>query len=282
MAISWLHQFALSDLRRYIPSPIRSSLRRFGTTVGLLDEHALTIGLDTLYETDTFISSYPKSGNTWVRFLIANMHHPSRTITFRNLEEHVPMMKRSPDIVAEMNPPRFMKTHMPHFTHFPRCIYIYRDVRDVAISYYHFAQQHGWHDGTLSDFVRDEWPWTDIWLSWDQHVIQAIEEAERRPDNFLVLQYETMLEQPLAEARRLANFCDLDLTDAELQTAVKDSSFDNLQSIEDEYGHETEDDDVTFFRKGDRRQWESELDTSDQEILLERFGDTLEQLGYQT
>lgn len=280
MAISWLNRLALSDIRRYVPAPVRSTLRTLGTTLGLLDERALTVGLDTLYETDTFITSYPKSGNTWVRFLIANMHHPDATITFRNLEKYVPMMKRSPKRIAQMDPPRYMKTHMPHFDRFPRCIYVYRDIRDVAISFYHFARQHGWYEGSLSDFVRDDWPWQNIWLSWDELVERAIEEAQRKPDRFLLLQYETMLEQPLAEARRLAQFCNLDLDETELQTAVDDSSFENLQSIEEEYGHETKEDDVTFFRKGDKRQWEEELDASDREVLVTRFGDTLERLGY--
>ena len=34
------------------------------------------IELRTLDPDDTFIVSFPKSGNTWVRFLIASMQHP--------------------------------------------------------------------------------------------------------------------------------------------------------------------------------------------------------------
>lgn len=282
MAISWLNRLALSDIRKYIPAPIRTNLRKAGTTMGLLDERALKVNLGTLYKSDTFVTSYPKSGNTWVRFLIANMHHPEKTITFRNLEKYVPMKKRSPERIAQMDPPRYMKTHMPRFEYFPWCVYIYRDVRDVAISFYHFAEQHSWYDGTLSEFVRDDWPWQNIWLSWDEHVERAIEASQRRPDRFLLLQYETMLEQPLAEARRLAQFCNLDLSEEELRTAVADSSFENLQSLEEKYGHETEEDDVTFFRKGERRQWKEELDNSDRKVLIERFGNTLERLGYPT
>jgi hypothetical protein len=175
-----------------------------------------------------------------------------------------------------------MKTHMPHFDQFPRCIYIYRDARDVAISFYHFATQHGWYEGSLSDFVRDRWPWQDIWLTWDEHVGRALDHAQRCPERFLILQYEEMLEQPLAEARRLAQFCELELSEHELRTAVQDSSFDNLQAIEEAHGHETEDDDVTFFRAGQRRQWKDELSTADREVLRERFGETLERLGYRT
>ncbi len=35
---------------------------------------------------DTFIVSYPRSGNTWTRFLIANLLHPQEPVTFANIE----------------------------------------------------------------------------------------------------------------------------------------------------------------------------------------------------
>src|ERR1700724_3111865 len=35
---------------------------------------------------DTFIVSYPRSGNTWTRFLVANLLHPQEAATFANIE----------------------------------------------------------------------------------------------------------------------------------------------------------------------------------------------------
>jgi hypothetical protein len=39
---------------------------------------------------DTFLVCYPRSGSTWTRFLIANLIHPGKAVTFANIEELIP------------------------------------------------------------------------------------------------------------------------------------------------------------------------------------------------
>ena len=43
-----------------------------------------------VYADDTFIVSYPRSGNTWTRFLIANLLHPEVEVGFANIDSFVP------------------------------------------------------------------------------------------------------------------------------------------------------------------------------------------------
>src|SRR5215813_414014 len=45
---------------------------------------------------DTFIVSYPRSGNTWTRFLIANLLHPDKSISFANIETLIPDIRAVP------------------------------------------------------------------------------------------------------------------------------------------------------------------------------------------
>ena len=49
----------------------------------------------SLCTTPTFPVSYPRSGNTWMRFLLANLLAPHETITFRNIENFVPDLHKS-------------------------------------------------------------------------------------------------------------------------------------------------------------------------------------------
>ena len=43
-----------------------------------------------VYPDDTFVVSYPRSGNTWTRFLIANLMHPEKEVSFKNIESLIP------------------------------------------------------------------------------------------------------------------------------------------------------------------------------------------------
>ena len=40
----------------------------------------------TVYPDDTFLVSFPRSGNTWTRFLVCNLIDPYHPVTFTNLE----------------------------------------------------------------------------------------------------------------------------------------------------------------------------------------------------
>ena len=39
---------------------------------------------------DTFLVSYPKSGNTWARFLLGNLLEPDSPVSFKNIEKIIP------------------------------------------------------------------------------------------------------------------------------------------------------------------------------------------------
>ena len=43
-----------------------------------------------VFADDVFIVSFPKSGNTWTRFLIANLLHPEEPATFGNIDRLIP------------------------------------------------------------------------------------------------------------------------------------------------------------------------------------------------
>src|SRR6266705_2696851 len=62
---------------------------------------------------DVFIVSYPKSGNTWVRFLLAHLLAPEKEISFRNIEDYVPNIYKSSRTLEQREGRRYIKTHHP-------------------------------------------------------------------------------------------------------------------------------------------------------------------------
>ena len=89
----------------------------------------------TVFPDDTFLVSYPKSGNTWVRFLLANLIHPNEKVSFSNINRLLP----APGVLSKrflrtLPRPRILKSHEPFDARFKKVIYLVRDPRDVAVS----------------------------------------------------------------------------------------------------------------------------------------------------
>ena len=58
----------------------------------------------TIFPDDVFLTSYPRSGNTWTRFLIGNLVHQNEEVTFLSVERLVPDMYKHSDRVLRNLP----------------------------------------------------------------------------------------------------------------------------------------------------------------------------------
>ena len=92
-----------------------------------------------IFPDDVFLVSYPKSGNTWTRFLIANLVYPEKHPDFANINELIPdpegISKRH---LEQLPRPRYLKSHQYFDPRYPKIIHIVRDPRDVVLSEYYF------------------------------------------------------------------------------------------------------------------------------------------------
>src|SRR3979411_2209391 len=94
----------------------------------------------TVFSDDVFLVSYPRSGNTWTRFLIGNLVHQDEPVTFSNIESRITDIYFHPDHrMRRLSRPRILKSHECFQPHYRQIIYIVRDPRDVAVSFYHHS-----------------------------------------------------------------------------------------------------------------------------------------------
>jgi len=240
---------------------------------------------------DTFIVSYPRSGNTWTRFLVANLLHPQEAATFANIERLVPDAEaQSSRYMRGIASPRTIKSHSYFDPRYPRVIYIVRDPRDVALSYYDFSRKYRHIEDNypleryIGDFVTGRLISAD-WGTWGENVASWVFARGARP-GFLLLRYEDMQAYPERELTRLAEFLRIGASPELLQTTLERSSADRMREMEKTQGKDwvsTKDkrSDIPFIRSASAGGWKSKLRAESVAAIEAAWGNIMAQLGYE-
>jgi hypothetical protein len=277
----WICDLTRGILQRLVPQKERYRIRLALAHAGVLDERAVRLGLRKVYESDTFLVSFPKSGNTWLRFLTANMLHPDEQFDMTNINDIVPDIYRGTGTINDMSPPMYIKSHDSRFNLFPRFVYIVRDVRDVLVSFYHYSCGNGWFKGTLSEYVKRYHREGTDWGYWSDHVTRALEVRRRDPSRSLMIRYEDLIVSPAEVMKNLAIFYGLSASGGLLEQAIEKSSFENLRGAEDaRMEKENAEPGYRFFRKGVSGDWEKSLSEPDLERIYAVDGEMLRKMGY--
>ena len=189
----------------------------------------------TVFPDDTFLVSYPKSGNTWVRFLLANLIYPNETVGFANINRLLPAPGvSSKRFLRNLPRPRILKSHEPFDVRFRKVIYLVRDPRDVAVSEYHFNLKKRYiePDVTLEQFVgRSIKGTTAGYGSWWEHTASWIAARHGNPA-FLLVRYEDLIAEPISETGKIAEFLGIQAGPERLEAAVQRSSADRMRKLE--------------------------------------------------
>jgi len=234
------------------------------------------------FDHDVFLVSYPKSGNTWLRFLLAH-YAMGRSVSLKETNLLIPDIHyNSEDINDKLNP-RIIKTHERYTHKYRRVIYIVRDGRDVAVSYFFHLKKFKRLPADikfcdfLDEFIRGGYFST----SWGKHVDEWLDLA----DNLLLIRYEDMLSNSENVLREVVRFCKLELDETRILDSVAACTIKELRSKEvNEFDNvkelSTSDPKVFFFRKGVSGDWKNYLNTSDNNKFIAAFSKTMTRVGY--
>lgn len=244
-----------------------------------------------VYPDDTFLVSYPRSGNTWTRFLIANLVYPKANVSFLNIEKLIPDTSSQSNRALKRTPrPRIIKTHQ-YFDHrYPRTIYIVRDPRDVALSYYDFQRKYRQiQDGYpleryVDDFVSGRLSSAD-WGTWGENVGSWLYTRGKRKE-FLLLRYEDMLADTEAALARIGQFLGVPAEPSALRRAVELSSADRMRELEkkeqDQWvATKNRRKDIPFVRTSKAGGWKTLLPESCVRQIEASWGDIMTAAGYE-
>ncbi|XP_068629344.1 sulfotransferase 1E1-like [Battus philenor] len=283
---------------------------RYGPKGYLFPREFETVGRDIynmeLRPSDTFVVTFPRSGTTWTQelvWLIKNnfdyekaaetlladrfpfieliMFKKKRDTNNKIGEEKVKAASEALMVSVEkingMASPRFIKSHLPMSLLPPKLldtckvVYVAREPRDVAVSFYH---QHILMKKCPADldfktfwsyFKEDLVPWTPYF----GHVKEAWE--LRHHPNMLYLFYEELSKDLAACARRIAEFFNVAITEDQTRKLCEHLKIDNFKNNKSVNNESMKDLGLlvkkeSFIRKGKVGGWR---DYFDEEMTLE-------------
>ena len=238
-------------------------------------------GKPKIFSSDVFLVSYPKSGNTWLSFILANLlkQNKDEIIDFYSVVRYIPELEVHSNHLSQCSHPRVIKSHQLYNKGFPKVIYCVRDGRDVYVSYYHHLKKRLPVETSFSEFLRKQ----DLYPSrWHTHVNSWIKQS----NILLVIKYEDLLRNPYNEVDKINRLVyGSRFNEEEILNAIEWSSFENMKRLEFERGRAFKSrldaqKATTFVRKGIQGDWKNYFSTEDENFFMLEAGSTLESLGY--
>jgi estrone sulfotransferase len=245
----------------------------------------------SVFPDDVFLVSYFRSGSTWSRFLFGNLVHQSETVDFANVNRLVPSIYANPDRKLRKLP-RILKSHECFDPRYPRVIFLVRDPRDVAVSFYHYnLKMRTFPDGfPLGDFVArfvagKTVPYADRLGSWEDHTMSWVRMRQGK-ENFLLIRYEDLLSAPDRELTRAAALLGIEPSPERIQRAIDLSSASQMRSLEQKQWKQfsaTKDgrQDIPFVREATSGGWRKRLSETSVRVIEQAWGPAMQSLGYE-
>ena len=240
--------------------------------------------------TDVFVVGYPRSGNTWMQFLLTHALLEKRDgdwVTLKTLRDYIPNLNHiGPGDAMFLG--KYMLRAKPRmfFTHSPfdiriaqaKIIYVLRDPRDVLVSYFHF------HRRKYRDFALE----TGDFLSleayspcrWDEHVAGWL--LDHQVSRMNIVRYEDLRSDPAKVLSEVLMFVGLPYSEVDLQRAVDESSFERTRELDRKYTLQSVQGDSSEYhaRRGKVGGWVDELDSTALDIITSQYGTVACQVGY--
>ncbi|XP_055598747.1 luciferin sulfotransferase-like isoform X2 [Uranotaenia lowii] len=243
-----------------------------------------------IYQDDIWLVTYPKSGTTWCQemiWLISNDLDYAKAANVK-LMERFPFLELSGivDIPENFNPfeyakhlpsPRFIKTHLPVallpdqiWSVKPKMIYVRRNPKAVAVSFYHHSVTLHGYRGNLNQFVRSFINDLQYWSPYHRHVIDY---HNLNYENILHLCFEDMRQDLRPTLHRVCKFLGKSYTAQQILALEQHLSFDSMKNNDAVNGRywvehvlsqtnrhdKISDQDYQFIRRGKANGWKQEL-----------------------
>jgi len=234
---------------------------------------------------DAFVAGYPRSGTTWVRFMLyevlsggdAGFERVNRAVA------EVGDQRRALRLLPGGG--RLLKTHELYRDVYQKAFYMVRDLRDVVISEYHYLIMKRYvreqpFERFLDQFLEHK---VNTFGAWRDHVSSWLDARDRGEVDLLVVRYEDLLEKTQEKMEQICSFLDLDASSDRIQTAIKNNTKNEMRKKEDrarEGIFRSFRSDIRFVRQAASGYWAETLTEEQLRRIEDRAGEALARLDY--
>lgn len=224
---------------------------------------------------DVWLVSFPRSGVTWMTFLLANLMvkfcRKNIDVNFKTIYSIIPDIhynkENIPDDTTFHPFPRMIKSHSEYLPDYKRVIYLIRDPRDVMVSYYDYLTNKisGPRFKDFSDFIKNRQYGVSTWV---KHIKSWINKWD------IIIRYEDLKTNPKGQLEKILSFLNIKtINEDDINFAIEKSSLEEMQSMEKEGMVKVNafKKDFAFIRKGDVGGWKDVFKESDTRYYREEM-----------
>lgn len=242
-----------------------------------------------LNRNDVFVANYPRSGSTWLRFMLFEIL-TQKDAEFDDVNRHIPDVGGHRDAMALLpNHGRLIKTEEAFRSDYRRAIYLVRDGRDVALSEYAYQKAQGWIDCSFDDYLKMFVNGNgSAYGSWEEHVRSWIESPLNVRGDLMLVSYRELRQKTEPTLTRVAEFLKVRVPAQVVQNAVQDNNLQNMRKKEDrapQIGYDPRTKSIAeekrFVRSGAVDGWRERLTSAQAEYLQRNTGKMLVRLGFE-
>ena len=243
-----------------------------------------------LPDIDAFLVSYPKSGRTWLRYLLSVYlarlakleFEPDLRSTFQLLPNFDLDKQRGLPAYKEAKISGLPLIAVSHRDYDPKLfgslpvVMLLRDPRDVLVSsYFHQTRHKHRFEGTIGEFIEDEQFGAQSIAEYHSLWASGLEGRQS-----LVLSYENMSDDTEGVVEDLLQFLSIPINQPVLREAVEKARFDRMQKKEQKTGipghdYDRSDADASRVRRGKVAGYLDYLSHAEDERIQQIFSDSL-------
>lgn len=252
------------------------------------------------------VVGYPKSGNTWVTRLTAELIScPAKGFLYdqSNSEISIEGLDRSSNYECYKSHHQYTEL-LASDRKKAKIIYVMRDPRDIVLSgesyFYNLdpfkidyakSQKHQYsvyllnriykrligagimrkrlmHAVLHGDLKVNNW----CRISWKKHL-----DSYSKVQGILVVKYEDLMKNPFKESKRILDFMGLEKDDDYIRRSIENQSFNRVKQ---KFRSRQQLNQTRFLRKGSTEQWKTGLSKKEKRLFLQNIKEELQTLGY--